>query len=187
MPLSDVDRTLLEHCLNRRPFAWESFVDRYLVLVIHVIKQTARRRQIELTVHDEEDLSADVFLTLIRDNFAVLRRFRGKSSLATYLTVIARRVVVRKLNRMQRNKVAGSAISDRESDQRLYADEFANRDQVESMLQHLEAGDSKLIRMFHLEGKSYQQISELTGMQLNSIGPSLSRAREKMKRHQLDA
>jgi len=44
-----------------------------------------------------EDLAAEAFLALISDDFAVLRRFRGESSLATYLTVVTRRVIVREL------------------------------------------------------------------------------------------
>ena len=39
----------------------------------------------------------EVFLTALKNDFAVLRNFRGKSSLATYLTVVARRVVVKEL------------------------------------------------------------------------------------------
>ena len=73
------------------------WIDRFSGLVIHVINHTARSRSIMLTSADREDLTADVFLAIIRDDFAVLRRFRGKASLATYLTVIARRVIVRRL------------------------------------------------------------------------------------------
>jgi RNA polymerase sigma-70 factor (ECF subfamily) len=36
--------------------------------------------------------------------------------------------------------------------------------------------------MYHLEGKSYQEISRLVGIPENSVGPTLSRAREKMRR-----
>jgi RNA polymerase sigma-70 factor (ECF subfamily) len=36
--------------------------------------------------------------------------------------------------------------------------------------------------MYHLEGKSYREISSVIGMPENSIGPMLSRARAKMRR-----
>jgi len=35
--------------------------------------------------------------------------------------------------------------------------------------------------MYHLEGKSYQEISSAVGMPENSVGPTLSRARSKMR------
>src|SRR6187397_2847638 len=95
--LSDLDRNLLKRCLASAPRAWEDFVDRFLGLVIHVVNHSAQSRSIRLSEQDREDLVADVFLTIVQDNFAVLRRFRGESSLATYLTVVARRLVVRDL------------------------------------------------------------------------------------------
>jgi RNA polymerase sigma-70 factor (ECF subfamily) len=36
--------------------------------------------------------------------------------------------------------------------------------------------------MYHLEGKSYQEISRVVGMPENSVGPMLSRARSKLRR-----
>ena len=97
MALSEIDRNLLQRCLMREPRSWEDFVDRFLGLVVHVVDHTAQCRSIRLTNEDREDVCAEVFLTLLNDDFAVLRHFRGESSLATYLTVISRRVVVREM------------------------------------------------------------------------------------------
>ncbi|HKD36318.1 MAG TPA: sigma-70 family RNA polymerase sigma factor, partial [Pirellulales bacterium] len=97
MALSEIDRNLLASCLAQKPRAWEDFVDRFMGLVIHVINHSAQARSIRLTAEDREDLCGEVFLTLVRDDFAVLRHFRGESSLATYLTVVARRAVVHHL------------------------------------------------------------------------------------------
>jgi RNA polymerase sigma-70 factor (ECF subfamily) len=36
--------------------------------------------------------------------------------------------------------------------------------------------------MYHLEGKTYQEISRSVGMPENSVGPMLSRARAKLRR-----
>ena len=90
MALSDFDRNLLDRCLQRQPRSWENFVDRFLGLVIHVINHTAQSRSIRLMPQDVEDLAAEIFLTIVQDDLAVLRRFKGQSSLATYLTVVAR-------------------------------------------------------------------------------------------------
>src|SRR5439155_12607993 len=97
--LSDIDRQLLQRCLARQPHAWEDFVDRFLGLVIHVIQHTSTSRSIAVSPHDLEDLASEVFIAILADDYASLRRFRGQSSLATYLTVIARRVVVQELLR----------------------------------------------------------------------------------------
>ena len=97
MGLSEFDRNLLDRCLARQPKAWEDFVDRFMGLVVHVTNHTATARSVRLTTEDREDLCAEVYLAIIKDDFAVMRHFRGQSSLATYLTVIARRVVVKAL------------------------------------------------------------------------------------------
>ena len=54
-------------------------------LVIHVINHTAHCRSVMLSGSDRDDLVADVMFCIIDNDFAVLRQFRGKSSLATYL------------------------------------------------------------------------------------------------------
>ena len=95
MALSDIDRSLLQRCLARKPRAWEDFVDRFMGLVIHVVHHSAQCRSWRLAAGECEDLVAQVFRTVASDDHAVLRHYRGDSSLATYLTVIARRVVVR--------------------------------------------------------------------------------------------
>jgi RNA polymerase sigma-70 factor, ECF subfamily len=43
------------------------------------------------------------------------------------------------------------------------------------------------VQMYHLEGKSYHEISLVVGMPENSIGPILSRARSKMRRASADS
>jgi RNA polymerase sigma factor (sigma-70 family) len=58
-----------------------------------------------------------------------------------------------------------------------------NREEVEALLAHLADDEARLVRLHHLEARSYGEISRITGMPLGSIGPALSRAREKMKAH----
>lgn len=180
MALSDIDRNLLDRCLARKPRAWEDFVDRFTGLIIHVVNHTARCRSIMLTSADREDLTADVLLTIIRNDFAVLRRFRGKSSLATYLTVVSRRVIVRKLVETRTATPLGTAAevaaNDAASEQRM-----TDREEVEQLMEQLDDSEAAVVRMYHLEGKTYQEISRTTGMPTNSVGPMLTRARAKLR------
>jgi RNA polymerase sigma-70 factor (ECF subfamily) len=185
--LSQLDRNLLERCLGRKPRAWEDFVDRFVGLVAHVVRHTAQARSIQLTPQDTEDLVAEVFVTIVKDDFAVLRRFRGESSLATYLTVVARRVVVGEL--LKRRTHARLDPADTAATNPAAGPEarIADRDQVERLLASLHGPEADVIRMYHLEGKSYQEISSSTGMPENSVGPTLSRARQKLRQAGVDA
>lgn len=182
MALSDIDRSLLDRCLAGKPGAWEDFVDRFMGLVVHVINHTAQCRSLQLSVADREDLIAEVFLAIVENDFAVLRHFRRQSSLATYLTVISRRVVVRKLADTRSamplgDMVALTTAEDAEHEQRISDEEEVNR-----LLSELDGSEAAVVRMYHLEGKSYQEISHTVGMPENSVGPILSRARAKLRR-----
>ena len=181
MALSEFDRNLLQRCLVREPRSWENFVDRFLGLVLHVVNHTALSRSMRLSDQDREDLVSEVFLSIVRDEFAVLRQFRGKSSLATYLTVVARRVVVRQL--MTRNSVATLSPPADELDQTAdgFEERISDKEEVERLLSCLPEGEAAVVRMYHLEGKSYREISSHVGMPENSVGPMLSRARTKMR------
>ena len=184
MALSEIDRNLLERCLARKPKAWEDFVDRFMGLVVHVTNHTAQARSIRLTPEDREDLASEVLLTIVNDDFAVLRHFRGQASLATYLTVIARRVVVRLI--LERKAAArltpGAAPLESGDGAAPVEQRISDREQVARLLEGLDGEEAEVVRMYHLEQKSYHEISAAVGMPENSIGPVLSRAREKMRR-----
>jgi RNA polymerase sigma-70 factor (ECF subfamily) len=182
--LSDIDRQLLQRCLSRQGRAWEDFVDRFLGLVLHVVNHTSQARSIAISPHDQEDLASEVFTTILADDFGVLRRFRGQSSLATYLTVIARRVVVRELLKRRIVPIPADAaelneVADGAGD---HEERVASREQVERLLDELSGDEADIVRLYHIEGKSYHDISRQTGIPENTIGPALSRARAKMRR-----
>jgi RNA polymerase sigma-70 factor (ECF subfamily) len=180
--LSEIDRSLLDRCLNRKPRAWEDFVDRFMGLVVHVINHTAQCRSINLSAADREDLASEVFLAIIDNDMAVLRHFRGKSSLATYLTVIARRVIVRKLVDGHSSVPLGDMVARAEAEEFVPEERIGDREEVGRLLGELQGSEATAVRMYHLEGKTYQEISHAVGMPENSVGPMLSRARAKLRR-----
>ncbi len=53
MPLSAVDRDLLQRCLAKQPGAWNDFVDRYLSLIYHAVHYTAVERGTPVYASDE--------------------------------------------------------------------------------------------------------------------------------------
>ena len=193
MALSAIDRRLLQRCLAGEPRSWEEFVDRFMGLVLHVVDHTARARSQTLAPEDREDMVSEVFVAIIADDFRVLRNFRGAASLATYLTVIARRVVVHHMTARQQKttleKARQAATPPRavptprsETEQRIN-----DRDELERLLLRLNGAEADVVRMYHLEGKSYREISDEVGMPENSIGPTLTRARLKLRQASADS
>lgn len=181
MVLTNTDRDLLGRCLNRDANSWHEFVDRFLGLVLHVVRHTARLRGITVSDTDCDDLAAEVFLAFVDRDFAALRQFRGESSLATYLTVIARRVVVHHLSRNGVARPISNVEATAHYGEVAPEQRIVNREEVTRLLAGLNGSEADVVRMYHLEGKSYRDISHEVGMPENTIGPMLSRARTKMR------
>lgn len=188
MSLTEIDRNLLKRCLAEEPGAWKDFVDRFMGLFVHVINHTAHARSVRLTQEDIDDLCAEIFLVLLDDNYAILKRFRGESSLATYLTVIARRVVVHGVIRRRMAEALGHVVA-HHPDMKQQADSHhfelkrvEDHEEVERMLADLPAGDAEVVKQYHLQGRSYREISSHLGIPENTIGPTLTRARQKLRR-----
>lgn len=187
MALTEIDRSLLERCLAEEPGAWKDFVDRFIGLFIHVINHSAHARSVRLSPDDIDDLCAEVFVALLADNYGALRRFRGESSLATYLTVISRRIVVREMARRKMAEALGHVSAHHSSIEQAHASpnwdvqRVDDREQVQQMLEGLPERDASIVSKYHLEGRSYREISSELGVPENSIGPTLSRARERLK------
>jgi len=185
LALSNFDRELVEQCLAKQPESWDRFVHRFLGLVVHVVSHTSQARSIQLSSEDREDLCAEVFLAILKDDYAVLRSFRGESSLATYLTVIARRVVVRRLVKRTNSVPLRGDEVDRAAGPDMER-RISNQDQLRQLLDGLDDREAEVVRMYHLDGQSYQEISSRVGIPVNSIGPTLSRARAKLRQSSVD-
>lgn len=173
------DRDLIDACLATAPGSWEAFLKRFGGLFAHVADRTARHRRTPLAAGDREDLVAEIMLECLRNKAAVLRSFAGHASLATYLTVIARRVTVRHL--VKDFDAFRLPITDEPAADTALPQRFEDREVIEVLLERLDEAEARLVRLHHLEARSYSEISRLTGLPLGSIGPALSKARGKMR------
>lgn len=183
MALTPRDRELLKRCLHHEPGAWNDFVDRFLGLVYHVIQHTADARSFPLTPEDTEDLAAQILLEIVQHDYAALRQFRGASSLASYLTVIARRTCVNEMaRRMQAHAVQGGnneALDEHPA--RHEAAGMETLEEVTNLLAKLPGKERSVVKLYFLEGRSYEEISKELEIPVNSIGPILTRARRKLR------
>jgi RNA polymerase sigma-70 factor (ECF subfamily) len=91
--------------------------------------------------------------------------------------VIARRVVVRELlKRKPGEELHEDTAATGSAEQRII-----DREEVDRLLDGLEGPEAEAVRLYHLEGKSYQEIAAALGVSENSVGPMLSRARTKLR------
>ena len=185
-PFTAVDRDLLKRCLNREPGSWNDFVDRFLSLIYHTIGYTAHLRSARVGPEDVEDIAAEVLLQIVADNFKVLREFRKESSLATYLAVVARRICVHELVRRQKVRDAikrgDSRLAEPDPDDAPAAQKgMESLEEVEKLLRRLSGREREIVRLYYLEGRTYEEISTETDVPVNTIGAILSRARKKLR------
>jgi len=182
--LSDIDRRLLTRCIEGASGAWEDFVERYIALITHVVTETAESRLAQEAGKNSDqirdDVVAEVFLKLLEKDFAILRSFRGQSSLGTYLVVVTRRIAVKRIVKIGRRAVAQLSTEPVSS---AANGELAveNNEEVQSLLAQMPAEEATAIRMFHLEERSYHDISAHIGIPENSVGPLLFKARSRLK------
>ena len=205
MSFAEIDRSLLDRCLRGKPRAWEDFVGRFAGLILCTVDHVANSRGLPLASADRDDLVAEVFLEFLNDNMRALRSFRGKSSLATYLAIIARRTVLRRLvtqrdrirpvaressgggNRNRGNDPKSKGADDVEPDPSVIPDRtdflrrYEDREAVEFLLGRLSNDEAMAVRLYYLESFSYRDIAERLRMSENSIGSLLSRALGRMR------
>lgn len=188
MSFTPLDRDLIKRCLAKERGSWNDFVDRYLSLIYHVIGYTAHLRSYRLSPEDTEDVAAEVLLKFVSDDFKLLRQFRGNASFATYLTVIARRIAVVELARRQQVKDSirrGDVVSAGvELDDAPVAQKgMESLEEVDKLLRRLGGREREIVRLYYLEGRTYEEISTSVDMPVNSIGAVLSRARKKLREY----
>jgi len=153
-------------------------------LIYHVIHHVSHARSIVLSTDDIEDIAAEIFLEIVDDDYATLRRFKGASSLPTYLTVVARRICVKEVVRRQREAELGhthahrSAVNDDGSGE---AEAIASADEVQRMLEDLPERDAEVVKLYHLKYLNYRQIGKQLGIPENSVGPILAKARQHLR------
>lgn len=70
----------------------EEFYNQHLSIIGQIASSVCRRNG--LNEHDAEDFTSDIRLKLCDDDYAVIRKFQGKSNFTTYLTVVINKAFV---------------------------------------------------------------------------------------------
>ncbi len=171
----------MEGCLDRFPGAWNQLVDENIQLIFHGIYQVGFRMGYHVTSEDVEDITSEVFLEILKDDFAFLRAYRGESKLSTYLSTLVHRKAVQEINKrvsyLNGNK--GAVVPNTSSHGKVSS--VIQNNILREAISKLAMPERAMIGMFYLEGLSYKEISESLGLAMNSIGPMLARARLKLK------
>ena len=135
-----------------------------------------------------DDATAEVFAALLGNDAAALRAYAGRSSLGTYVAVIATRSAMRGFARKQvtisgggDGQIAGQTRDESATDPISELIKAEQQQQLHQVLDRLPAKQRHLVTLYHLQGKSYTEISDQLEIPIGSIGPTLRRAEAKLR------
>jgi len=198
--LTAVDRSILQGCLAHEPGAWNDFVDRFVGLLYHVVHYTAHLRSNPVTAEQVEDIAQEILTQIAANDYGLLRQFRGKSSLATYLTVIARRIcfieLAKRIGAPRKplpkdfqprahppKAPEPEAVADEEEAPQARAG-IESLERVQKLIRKLPGREREVVRLFYLEGRTYEEISIELNLPVKTIGPILKRARKLLRQYE---
>src|SRR5881409_475817 len=176
----DDGRLVLEH-LAGDPQAFGTLVDRYQTRLLNFINRTIGDRE------RAEDLVQEVFIRVFRH----LHRFDQTKKFSTWIYTIASNLAKNELRNRSRNPLVlfQTIKKNWEADHRplqfedttarpddLYRKRFL-KDAVDQCVQRLPEHHREVFVLRELEGKSYQEIAEITGCNLGTVKSRLNRAR----------
>lgn len=177
------DQHLVERLIDGCELAWQEFVTRYAGIVRSRVVGVAGASGCLADVPLIDDLVAEVFAALLNNNSAALRAYAGRSSLSTYLCVIATRVAIRKaIRKSQPGQADLSEVED--TQQHATVDSVSDAEQVARLRESISRLPEKqraVVQMYHLDGMAYEQISQALNIPVGSVGPTLKRAQEKLR------
>jgi len=181
-PLSDIsDEELVTAHLEGRPGAFQHLYDRYRDRLVHfIIRKTGDPDR-------AQDLVQEAFIRVTRH----LHRFDTTKKFSTWIYTIASNLSKNELRNRSRSplvlfqKLENNWYDDHRpiqfEDSRMKPDDMYRRRYlrqiVEETVQELPEHHQLVFRLRELEGKSYEEIAEITGVNLGTVKSRLHRAR----------
>ena len=179
---------LVARCAAGDRDAWVTFVDGYGPLLTALARRMLIRRTGRARDADVDEVVAEVFLALVRRDRVLLKRYDPRYRVSTYLGVICRTEVLRLLrrgNRLPHDLEDAGRVPDREGAAGP-AKALEAQERMEAILGLREAlhelgeRDRRLLTMKYLEGLDYRSIGAALGVNPESVGQFLTRAKARL-------
>ena len=177
------DSQVVQRFLDGDPRAFGELVDRYDKRLINFVYRTVGDRE------RAQDLVQETFVRVYRH----LHRFDQSKKFSTWIYTIAGNLAKNELRNRSRNPqvLFQTLTKNREEDDRPLqwedrsyspedmAEKRNLREVVEETIEELPDHHRKIFRLREMEGKTYEEISEITGVKLGTVKSRLNRARNR--------
>ena len=175
------DTTLMTRLLAGDEAAWDACILEWGPMLHAIARRTLLAHGGGAGGHDADDAVAAVWENLIENDGRALRQIMARNNLLPALCVMVRRRAVDLLRR-RRGMVALLPDVEPLAPEASGADEPEIDDEtLAAALGHLGGRERTLVRLYYQHDKTYREIALLTGIPENSIGPTLSRALERLR------
>ena len=169
------DNTLVASVRDGNTHAFRFLVEKYKNLVWHMVTRMTDRRE------DGEDICQEVFLRVYRD----IGKFRGESKLSTWIGSITWHICIDHLRRNKREMIKAvenftpAMLAKVDISPNLGShDRKALKNLVHLIIDAMPAHYRVVVTLYHLEGFSYAEIEEITGMPEGTVKSYLNRGRQ---------
>lgn len=141
--------------------------------------------------HTAEDITQEVFLTAYQklatlthpDRFAKWLYVIANNLCVTWLRKQAAQPQLQSLTLTNPEELAELCYSEYIEQQRKETGKESDRALIQKLLDKLRENDRTVITLYYLAELSYEEISKLLGVSINTIKSRLSRARQRLKKH----
>jgi RNA polymerase sigma-70 factor (ECF subfamily) len=185
-----LDFALVQACVGGDRQAWCDLILQVETTVYFAVRDGLRLRGRNPSQDQVEELQADVFFSLVRRDFAKLRRYRGRSSLTYWMKVVTGNFVIDYL-RKKRPTVslddpdAASHWEDLQDgcpnpEEALVSQEA--RAMVRDLWSELGAEDRRFVELFYERDLDFDDVAERMNTSVGAIYSRKNRVRNKLTR-----
>jgi RNA polymerase sigma factor (sigma-70 family) len=171
------DKALVSRILRGEMQAFRQLIKQHERLVAHMVGRLVDQEE------DREELCQDAFLKV----YEKLAEFNFQSKLSTWIATIAYRHAI---NHLRKRKINVGPIAEEDS----FTTHFLSEDNPEKSLEDQDENDMVInlikklpvhfrtvLTLYHLDGMSYTEMGEITGMPEGTVKNYLFRARNLLK------
>lgn len=166
------EKQLVSQVISGSDSAIRLLISKYERLVIHMVTRVVSDNM------DREELCQDVFVKVINK----LSGFNFESKLSTWIATIAYRMAVNFAKKKKLDQVDLDQVSFMVGESVELTEQEDTKRFIIGLVEQLPINYKSVLTMFYLDGFSYPEIVEITGMPEGTVKNYIHRARTKLKK-----
>lgn len=166
------EKELVRQVLSGSDSAIRLLIGKYERLVVHMVARVVSDDM------DREELCQDVFVKVIDK----LSTFHFDAKLSTWIATIAYRVAVNFAKKRKMDQVDLEEVSFKVGTETDFTEEEDTKRFILKLVDQLPLNYKTVLTLFYLDGFSYPEIVEVTGMPEGTVKNYIHRARQKLKK-----